>query len=124
MPKTTQAILPVFFQQADACLVPKTDFETAVQLNPQLGINLQILAESPGFKNSIACLQKEYYNNYAGLITEALKTIGQTEQGKQFFTLFRVNTMQRFDEAHLDNVKNLMQTYQTLNQNKQLKKEK
>ncbi|MBT4139598.1 MAG: PhnD/SsuA/transferrin family substrate-binding protein [Candidatus Latescibacteria bacterium] len=116
MRKTTQAILPVFFKQVDACLVPKTDFETAIKLNPQLSVGLQIIAESPGFKSTMTCLRSDFHDQHGSHLTQAMETINQTEQGKQFFTLFRVSRILRFEEVHLDNIKNLLQKNQTLSQ--------
>ena len=41
--KPAQALLPVFFGEADACLIPYQTFHTMVELNPQLAEQVMIL---------------------------------------------------------------------------------
>ena len=115
--KTTQAILPVFFKQADACLIPKTDLKIAQQLNPQLATDLHLLAQSPPFNRVIVCAQNNIYKNLADRLHLAIDIVNQTQQGKQLLTLFRVKQMIRFEETHLDNIKHLVQTYENLSHN-------
>jgi ABC-type phosphate/phosphonate transport system substrate-binding protein len=43
----TQVVLPVFFRRADVACVARPGWETAVELNPQLGHDLVPLAVSP-----------------------------------------------------------------------------
>ncbi|MFT5365580.1 MAG: ABC-type phosphate/phosphonate transport system substrate-binding protein [Candidatus Latescibacterota bacterium] len=112
--KTTQAILPVFFKQADVCLVPKTDLDIAMTLNPQLKSNLQIIQQSPGYNHIIICVQNSFYEKYANLHNDVIEVANRTKQGQQLSTLFRISRLSRFEEAHLDNVKKLVQTYQRL----------
>jgi len=45
--KPAKAILPVFFRQTEAALVSQRSFETMIELNPQLGRSLQVIARSP-----------------------------------------------------------------------------
>jgi len=45
--KVPQVILPVFFGQADGCLVTNDGFRTLCELNPQVAAQLQPLATSP-----------------------------------------------------------------------------
>ncbi|MFT5365579.1 MAG: ABC-type phosphate/phosphonate transport system substrate-binding protein [Candidatus Latescibacterota bacterium] len=122
--KTTQAILPVFFKQADVCLVPKTDLGIAMALNPQLKTNLQIVQQSPGYNRIIVCVQSTFYEKNGDFLSEAIETVNQATQGQQLLTLFRVNNLSRFEEAHLDNIKKLVHTYQTLNKASTLSQDK
>lgn len=45
--KTNQVVLPVFFRRADAACLARPSWETAVELNPQLGRDLVPLEVSP-----------------------------------------------------------------------------
>lgn len=45
--KITQVVLPVFFRRADVACLARHDWDTAVELNPQLGRDLRPLAISP-----------------------------------------------------------------------------
>jgi ABC-type phosphate/phosphonate transport system substrate-binding protein len=112
--KAIQAILPVFFKQTDVCLVPKTDLEIAKELNPQLSTNLQIIQLSPAYNRTIVCIREAYYQEYGDRISEAVEITKQTKEGQHLFKIFRISNIIRFEEAHLDNVKNLVQTYHTL----------
>jgi phosphonate transport system substrate-binding protein len=54
----TQTVLPVFFRRMDAAVVIKSSFATAVELNPQLGRELRVLATSPPVIPIILCFRK------------------------------------------------------------------
>lgn len=112
--KSTQAILPVFFKQADVCLVPKTDLDIAMELNPQLKTNLKILHQSPGYNRIIVCVQNAFYKKYGDLLSDTIEVANSTKQGQQLFTLFRIKKLSPFENTHLDNIKKLAQKYQTL----------
>src|SRR5208283_5439222 len=45
--KITQVVLPVFFRRADVACLARHDWDTAVELNPQLGRELRPLSISP-----------------------------------------------------------------------------
>ena len=57
MAKPSQAILPVFFKQAEAALVTRATFDTAVELNPQLGAALRTLSRSPQLIPAVAAVR-------------------------------------------------------------------
>lgn len=43
----TQVVLPIFFRRADVACLDRRHWETALELNPQLGRDLRVLAISP-----------------------------------------------------------------------------
>ena len=58
--KESQAILAVFFGQADACVVSDVGFSTMVELNPQVGRKLQVISESPDFIQTVGSFRSDY----------------------------------------------------------------
>ena len=50
---TSRTVLPVFFRQADACVITSNVFEIACELNPQLQKELRVLATSPEVVSSV-----------------------------------------------------------------------
>jgi phosphonate transport system substrate-binding protein len=100
-PKASQAILPVFFGQADACIASLNSFETLAELNPQLGQHLRILEKSPGFATGIIAVRKDVKNQRRDAMVEALLEMHTDPKGKQLLTLFRINRLVPFRAEHL-----------------------
>ena len=61
-------------------------------------------------------MQNTLYKEYGARVGHTIEVANQTKQGQQLFTLFRVSKLSRFKEAHLDNIKKLVQTYQSLSE--------
>lgn len=58
--KTIKTVLPVFFHQAEACVVTRRSFETVTEMNPQLGRELRILASSPAYVPLIIAFRSDF----------------------------------------------------------------
>jgi ABC-type phosphate/phosphonate transport system substrate-binding protein len=57
--KPGRAVLPVFFNQADACVVTKDALESIEELNPQIGSQLKSLYQSEGLVRFMICATRE-----------------------------------------------------------------
>ncbi len=91
--KASRVILPVFFRQADAALMTRSGFETACELNPQLGKELVVLASSPELVSSVGAYRANSTSAAVALYrNEALK-LGETPAGKLILTLFRTEAI-------------------------------
>lgn len=112
--KTSHAVLPVFFGQGDACLVPLRTFETMVELNPQLGEELTALITSPGFCIGLVCARKDVYEKYEGFIQEGLSALSTEPEGQQLLTIFRLDQVIPFEPVHLEAVRKLVEEYELL----------
>lgn len=58
--KTIKTVLPVFFHQAEACVVTRRSFETVIEMNPQIGRDLRILASSPAYVPLIIAFRSDF----------------------------------------------------------------
>ena len=112
--KTSQAILPVFFGQADACLVPLETFETMVDLNPQLHEDLVVLLTSPGFCRGLLCASEDAYDKYANRLRDSVSTLTEGPYGQQLLMAFRVDAIVPFEPAYLDEIRSVLDEYERL----------
>ena len=112
--KTSQAVLPVFFGRADVCLVPRSVFETVSELNPQIGNDLVILAESPGYCYGLVCLADNLGGPLRDELERSLLALHETPQGQQLLTLFYVDRLIPFDPVHIQSTVDLIQKYEQL----------
>jgi len=107
-PKASQVILPVFFDQADACVASRVSFETMVELNPQIGRNLHIIERSPGFLTGIIAVREDVSNPKRDAMVTALRNIHTDPKGRQLLTLFRINRLVDFKNEHLSSVEKML----------------
>jgi len=115
--KASQAVLSVFFKQSDVCLIPRADLEIAIKLNPQLGTDLQSGQHSPFYNRTMVCVEKSYYEKFGDRIRKAVEITKQTKKGQQLFAISRAGGIIPFEEAHLENTRRVLETYQTLSGN-------
>lgn len=112
--KPSQAVLPVFFGQADACIVSRSAFDTIVELNPQVGKELDVIAFSAPFVSAIGSLRTDFYAKYESELTESLELLDSDPQGKQILRLFRQGKLVRFKESHLATFESLLEERRAL----------
>lgn len=87
--KMSQAVLPVFFHQADACLVTQRGFETLAELNPQIGKDLVALATSPAVITALFCFRTDYDSSARDGLIEGVRGLHLTAAGRQVLTVFQ-----------------------------------
>lgn len=112
--KPAQALLPIFFGEADACLIPYQTFHTMAELNPQLSEQLVVLFRSPGFCRGVLCAPPAVYEKYEPRFEDTCTSLNTGPQGRQLLTIFRVDEIVPFEPAHLEGVQELVQEYDRL----------
>ncbi len=117
--KESQAVLAVFFGQADACLVSDKAFKTMEELNPQVGKKLQILLESPGFVDVVGFFHPDYPKVHKETAIGGMRgDIKEFERGRQIMILFNVDRVDRIREEDFNAVKKMVSDYDRLKRKK------
>jgi phosphonate transport system substrate-binding protein len=102
----SQALLPVFFRQADACLMPRWSYETMAELNPQIKERTAILVISPLLARGGLFMAKGVPPEKHEFVM-ATQKFWQTVRAKQLLTLFHAEEVVPFQPAHMQTMFNL-----------------
>ena len=87
--KLNMVILPVFFHRADGACMARRRWETAVELNPQLGRNLRFLAVSPKVVPMMVGYRRNCSAEGRRSLTEAILHITSAPRGQQIVALYQ-----------------------------------
>ncbi len=115
--KPSQAVLPVFFQQADVCLVPRWAYDTMVELNPQVGSETKILATSPILAKGALFMRKGTSARKQAIVEDSIG-MGESEKSKQLLTLFNSEKFVKFNPQFLQTIIDLNDNTICLKKNK------
>ena len=112
--KLTQVVLPVFFRQADACLVTRGGFETMAALNPQVGQTLTSLALSPALIPILLCFRGDYESSFKDEVIRGLRELHLSASGQQILTIFRGEKVEDVTAAELKSSLDLLARWEEL----------
>jgi phosphonate transport system substrate-binding protein len=114
--KPSKAVLPVFFGQADACIVDRSGFEIMSELNPQVGNKLTVLAKSDPYLDSVICLNRNNWQQprHRDDVIDALRELNSDPGGRQILNLFKFEGVTPFENEHLETVRSLRQRHDAL----------
>ncbi len=112
--KLTSVILPVFFRQADACIVTIDGFRTMSELNPQVGRQLRILAQSPEVVTNVFCFCGDDGPRHAQKVIAQCTRISETPTGRQVLALFQADKLMEGHLAEMETAFSLLDHHQRL----------
>jgi phosphonate transport system substrate-binding protein len=112
--KLSQAVLQVFFHQADACVVTRRGFQTMAELNPQVGEQLKILASSLPMVPVVFVFRASYSDPAKDRIIAEIENVHSTLAGQQVFTLFQCDGLVVRPVSALDSAMDLLATHARL----------
>jgi hypothetical protein len=107
-----QVILPVFFHRMDAAALLRADYETAVEMNPQLGKDLHALAISPNVIPSLCCFNK---NCNRESIKQYLSVVSQSESlpsGQQIVAMYQSRKLVTRPASCMNLTVNMLRQYE------------
>jgi phosphonate transport system substrate-binding protein len=112
--RPSQAVLPVFFGKADACVVTDRALETLFELNPQLRQELRVLKSSAEILPTVSAFGTSCSAADRRLIVDFSAAMHTHTQGRQILELFRMNRVVPFTNGLLDGVKELVDEHRRL----------
>ncbi len=109
-----RAVLPVFFQKADACLVTRNGFDTMAELNPQLSKQLKVLATSEPYVPMLFAFRNDYDADFKRALEKRFDNWPNTPVGRQLLNIFQVDSLTRQPAGCIDKTLELLRKYQQL----------
>jgi phosphonate transport system substrate-binding protein len=113
-PNLSKSLLPVFFRQADACVVTRNGFKTMGELNPQIIQQLKVLATSPELVSSGFTFRRDYDEPVRATIIKELTQMMTSPAGAQVMKLFKSGSLVSRPASCLDSSFELLATYERL----------
>lgn len=84
-----QVVLPVFFRRVDAACLARRSWETAVELNPQLGRDLRALAVSPKVIPIVFGFRRTTNANARKALIDSIQRITTVPAGREIVALYQ-----------------------------------
>jgi phosphonate transport system substrate-binding protein len=84
-----QVLLPVFFRSADAACLARRTWETAVELNPQLGRDVRALAVSPKVIPIVFGFRRGTGANARKSLIESIQHITTIPGGREIVAMYQ-----------------------------------
>ncbi len=109
--KPAQVVLPVFFGQADAAIVPRETLKTMVEMNPQLGRAVKIVATSPQLVSVFFTARRTISPATRNRIYERVLSSKADTANRQILTLFRARGYARCTAACLQPSIDLLENF-------------
>jgi phosphonate transport system substrate-binding protein len=122
--KMNVVILPVFFRQIDACLISRDGFLTMTELNPQVGKQLKVLAQSSPMVPVLFCFRGSYVSKDREKLRASIGNVHKTIAGRQTVTLFQTEKLAEYPIKEIDGAIELLDEYQRLCEQKKVPMEK
>ncbi len=113
-PKLTGVVLPVFFHQADACLVTRLGLETMSELNPQVGRQVRVLAASPALVPSVFCFVRGRASTFREQVLPEITQLHRTPAGRQVLLLFQSDRLEEYPKSYLEGAFQLLAAHRRL----------
>jgi phosphonate transport system substrate-binding protein len=96
-----KAVMPVFFRQADACVVTRQVFDLTSELNPQISSELTVISRMDKLSQGIIAVDRRLSEETRERIRQSFLTLHQTPEGEQLLMLFKVRKLVPFSPGYL-----------------------
>ncbi len=100
--KRGHAAMSVFFKKADLAIEVRSAFETSIELNPQLGRELRVLARSPRLLPGVVCFSDRMDATQKRLYVEKMSHMHDLTRYRQAFAAMRLTRLVEWDPSYLE----------------------
>jgi phosphonate transport system substrate-binding protein len=111
---SSQALMPVFFRHADACIISRNSFDIMAELNPQLRTQMRIIEETAPMATGVICIRRSCDQRQRETLKEILDTLDHSVEGKQLLTLFRMSGLIPHRPSYLESSVVFLKKYNDL----------
>lgn len=109
--KPARIVLPVFFGQAEACLVPESAYATMIELNPQISQRLKVLKRSPEFVRTITCAVENLAPDLVDAVVLNAIDMAGTVNGQQLMLIFQYKQHFLYRPSYMQKTKGIYDLY-------------
>ena len=117
----SQALLPTFFRQADACIVNVRALETMRELNPQVTSELHAIARSPDYLTRLMCVHSDFDVTLRETLLEATLNMHTEPEGEQILVLLQAEHPAPYRPEYLEGVLDLIAEHRTLTDSRRVR---
>ena len=105
--KASQALFPVFFGQADVCVVTDRSYLTMTELNPQIARDLALLQSSEDLLRGLVCFRKDVPYEQRKEILKIMTEFHKEPEGNQILMIFHEEQLVPFESEYLNSARDL-----------------
>lgn len=116
--KPNKAVTPVFFKQADACLVREAGFKAMNEMNPQISKQLTPIGSSDPYLLGVVAFAKDYDPDLKKSQMKSAVRLHTFPKGQQILTLFKIDKIVDFKDEYLTSTLELANEFEKLRSKK------
>lgn len=110
----SQVVIPVFFQQSDACVSTRQGFNLMRELNPQLGKDLVVLAESSDIVTRLFAFRVGFRSPFRESVIASMGALDESVAGRQVLKLFQTEELQKGPASLLESALEMIHAHEQL----------
>jgi len=111
----SKVILPVFFNQAAACITNEHSYRVMCDMNPQIKQNLRVLASSPKLLLGFLCATERLSKQHYSIILDHLINLERYPKSSIFFLIYHFDKLALYKPEHLKETEELYQEFEQFN---------
>jgi phosphonate transport system substrate-binding protein len=109
-----KVVIPVFFRQSDACITTRRGFNLMRELNPQLGKDLVVIAESPEMVTRMFAFRVDFRSPFREEVIDSVDALDESVAGRQVLNLFQTDELRKGPASLLDTALRMIEAHERL----------